>query len=92
MEIPLCMPAFENFRESRMREFRPSGLTRGEAAAHTAPLLLGKRYPLLDRDTKFAESFMHVLEQGGVKCRRLPPRLEIAVRGLTVTYAPLQEK
>jgi hypothetical protein len=53
---------------------------------------IGKRYLLLDRDTKFAESFMHVLEQSGVKCRRLPPRLEIAVHSLTVTYAPFQEK
>jgi putative transposase len=34
----------------------------------------GKRYLLLDRDTKFAESFVHVLEQADVNCLRLPPR------------------
>lgn len=36
--------------------------------------LNGKRYLLLDRDTKFTESFVHVLEQADVKCLRLPPR------------------
>jgi len=36
--------------------------------------LNGKRYLLLDRDTKFAESFVNVLEQDGVDCLRLPPR------------------
>ena len=36
--------------------------------------LNGKRYLLLDRDTKFTESFAHVLEQADVKCLRLPPR------------------
>ena len=34
----------------------------------------GKRYLLLDRDTKFAESFVDVLGQDGVDCLRLPPR------------------
>jgi hypothetical protein len=32
------MPATESFRGSRMREIRPSGLMRGEAA-HAPPLL-----------------------------------------------------
>jgi hypothetical protein len=36
--------------------------------------LNGKRYLQLDRDTKFAESFVHVLEQADVKSLRLPPQ------------------
>lgn len=36
--------------------------------------LNGKRYLLLDRDAKFTEAFMHILEQDAVKCLRLPPQ------------------
>ncbi len=36
--------------------------------------LNGKRYLLLDRDAKFTEAFVHVLEQDGVQCLKLPPQ------------------
>ena len=34
----------------------------------------GKKYLLMDRDTKFSEAFRIILEQAGVKAVRLPPR------------------
>jgi transposase InsO family protein len=36
--------------------------------------LLDKRYLLMDRDTKFCQSFRHILETEDVKSLRLPPR------------------
>lgn len=36
--------------------------------------LNGKEYLLLDRDAKFTAAFMHLLEQDGVICLRLPPQ------------------
>jgi transposase InsO family protein len=36
--------------------------------------LPGKRYLLMDRDSKFSEAFRITLEEGGVKPVRLPPR------------------
>ncbi len=36
--------------------------------------LLGKRYVLMDRDTKFCEAFREILNDEGVKPLRLPPR------------------
>jgi putative transposase len=36
--------------------------------------LRGKRYILMDRDTKFSEVFRNTLEDGGAKPVRLPPR------------------
>jgi putative transposase len=39
-----------------------------------AGFLCGKKYLLMDRDTKFSETFRVTLEQGGVEAVRLPPR------------------
>ena len=39
-----------------------------------AGFLRGKKYLLMDRDTKFSEEFRGILEQTGVKAVRLPPR------------------
>jgi putative transposase len=36
--------------------------------------LRGKKFLLMDRDTKFSEAFRVTLEQGGVEAVRLPPR------------------
>src|SRR5262249_3025759 len=36
--------------------------------------VLGKRYLLMDRDTKFCESFRNTLRQAGVRSVRLPPQ------------------
>ena len=36
--------------------------------------LHGKKYLLMDRDTKFSEAFRVTLEQGGMEAVRLPPR------------------
>ena len=36
--------------------------------------LRGKKYLLMDRDTKFSEAFRTILEQAGVEAVRLPPR------------------
>ena len=36
--------------------------------------LRGKKYLLMDRDTKFSEAFRVILEQAGVEAVRLPPR------------------
>ena len=36
--------------------------------------LHGKKYLLMDRDTKFSEAFRVTLEQAGVEAVRLPPR------------------
>jgi hypothetical protein len=36
--------------------------------------LRGKKYLLMDRDTKFSEAFRVILEEAGVKAVRLPPR------------------
>ena len=36
--------------------------------------LVGKRYLLMDRDTKFSEGFRDILRDTGVKAVRLPPR------------------
>ncbi len=36
--------------------------------------LRGKKYLLMDRDTKFSEAFRIILEQAGVEAVRLPPR------------------
>ena len=36
--------------------------------------LLGTRYLLMDRDTKFSAAFRDILEQEGINCARLPPR------------------
>jgi transposase InsO family protein len=36
--------------------------------------LLGKRYLIMDRDTKFSDAFRKILEDAGVECVRLPPR------------------
>jgi transposase InsO family protein len=36
--------------------------------------LRGKKYLLMDRDTKFSDSFRSILEQAGVQAVRLPPR------------------
>ena len=36
--------------------------------------LVGKRYLLMDRDTKFSEGFRDILQDFGVKPVRLPPR------------------
>jgi hypothetical protein len=36
--------------------------------------LQGKKYLLMDRDSKFSEAFRSILESSGVKSVRLPPR------------------
>ena len=36
--------------------------------------LLGKRYLIMDRDTKFSDAFRKILEDEGVQSVRLPPR------------------
>ena len=36
--------------------------------------LLGKKYLIMDRDTKFTEGFRKLLQGSGVKSIRLPPR------------------
>jgi len=36
--------------------------------------LLGKRYLIMDRDTKFSDAFRKILEDEGVESVRLPPR------------------
>ncbi len=36
--------------------------------------LNGKRYLIMDRDTKFCSAFRDILEQDGINCVRLPPR------------------
>ena len=36
--------------------------------------LVGKRYILMDRDTKFSEAFRRIVQETGVKPVRLPPR------------------
>src|SRR5713226_3471277 len=36
--------------------------------------LVGKRYLLMDRDTKFSQGFRDILQDTGVKAVRLPPR------------------
>lgn len=36
--------------------------------------LRGKKYLLMDRDTKFSEAFRIILEQAGVEAVRLPAR------------------
>ena len=35
--------------------------------------LTGKRYVIMDRDSKYSEAFRSILDQGGVKPVRLPP-------------------
>jgi hypothetical protein len=40
----------------------------------TDGFLLGKKYQLMDRDTKFCEAFRSILEPSGVQAVRLPPR------------------
>ena len=37
-------------------------------------LLLGKRFLIIDRDSKYCEAFRHLLETSGVKPIRLPPQ------------------
>ena len=39
-----------------------------------AGFLNGRRYLLMDRDTKFCDAFRRILRQAGVICLRLPPR------------------
>jgi putative transposase len=39
-----------------------------------AGFLRGKKYLLMDRDTKFSEAFRVTLQQGGIESVRLPPR------------------
>ncbi len=41
---------------------------------HFDGFLLGTRYLLMDRDSKFCDSFRNTLEKSGVKPVRLPPR------------------
>ncbi|HEX5446920.1 MAG TPA: integrase core domain-containing protein [Pirellulales bacterium] len=36
--------------------------------------LNGKKYLLMDRDTKFCEAFQSIIEQAGTECKLLPPR------------------
>ena len=36
--------------------------------------LSGKRYLLMDRDTKYSEGFRGILDQANTRCVRLPPR------------------
>ena len=36
--------------------------------------LNGKRYLIMDRDTKFCSAFRDMLEEEGINCVRLPPR------------------
>ncbi len=36
--------------------------------------LLGKRYLIVDRDTKYSQAFRGLLERGGIESIRLPPR------------------
>ncbi len=40
----------------------------------TDGFLLGKRYLLMDRDSKFSEDFRSILQQSGTESVRLPPR------------------
>jgi transposase InsO family protein len=40
----------------------------------TDGFLLGKRYLLMDRDSKFSEDFRSILKQSGTESVRLPPR------------------
>jgi putative transposase len=40
----------------------------------TEGFLLEKRVLLLDRDTKYCESFVEILNQEGIQCLRLPPQ------------------
>ena len=36
--------------------------------------LNGKKYLIMDRDTKFSEAFCRILKGAGVSCLKLPPR------------------
>ncbi len=45
-----------------------------ELTNHEDGLLNGKRYLIMDRDTKFCDSFREFLKNEGVKSVRLPPR------------------
>ena len=36
--------------------------------------LKGKRYLLMDRDTKFTDAFRNILSYEGIECVRLPPK------------------
>jgi putative transposase len=38
-----------------------------------AGVLAGKRYVIIDRDTKYSHRFRQFLEEGGVRVIRLPP-------------------
>ena len=40
----------------------------------TYGFLFGKRYVLMDRDTKFSDAFRHILKVEGIDSVRLPPR------------------
>jgi putative transposase len=40
----------------------------------TDGFLRGKKYVLMDRDTKFSDTFRSILDHSGVKALRLPPR------------------
>jgi putative transposase len=46
----------------------------GRGVDAAAGFLRGKKYLLMDRDTKFSEAFRVTLEQGGIEAMRLPPR------------------
>ena len=39
--------------------------------------LNGKRYLIMDRDTKYSEGFRGILDQANTRCVRLPPRSPI---------------
>jgi len=60
---------FHNHRYRESYEIRTRNVTDAEQG-----FLGGKRYLLMDRDSKFSEAFRIALEVGGVEPVRLPPR------------------
>ena len=54
--------------------------------------LLGKRYLLMDRDTKFSEGFRNILRYTGVKAVRLPPHSPNLNSHLERFWRSLREK
>ena len=55
---------------------KPVTLVKGRPGVRSACEItfLGKRYPIMDRDTKFSDVFRKILADEGVESVRLPPR------------------
>ena len=54
--------------------------------------LRGKKYLLMDRDTKFSDSFRSILEQAGVQAVRLPPRSRVLRKNSFFTDVVLTQR